>query len=367
MKKKVLFIMHMPPPVHGAAMMGQYIHDSEIINRDFECRYINPSASRVVAEVGKVSIRKIFFLVSHIMSVVYTIITFRPDLCYYTPTSSGWGVFRDMMMILLLKLFKRKIILHLHNKGVSECSGNMLYNFAYKRMFSGVKVILLAKELYPDVDKYVSKKNLYICPNGIPSSNHQYKKRNSIHNPYTFLFLSNMIETKGVLDVIRACGMLKKHGLIFKCNFVGRWSTVTAERFNQVADQNDVSMQVEYKGPKYGNEKTEELKYADALVFPTYYPGETFGLVLLEAMEYGLPCISSIVGGIPTVVDNGVTGFLIEPMEVEKLADKMKWLIQNPEIGMDMGDMGHKRFEEKFTLQIFEQNLASILSDACKC
>ena len=147
MKKKVLFIMHMPPPVHGAAMMGQYIHDSEIINRDFECRYINPSASRVVAEVGKVSIRKIFFLVSHIVSVVYTIITFRPDLCYYTPTSSGWGVFRDMMMILLLKLFKRKIILHLHNKGVSECSGNMLYDFAYKRIFSCVKVILLAKEL----------------------------------------------------------------------------------------------------------------------------------------------------------------------------------------------------------------------------
>ena len=166
--------------------------------------------------------------------------------------------------------------------------------------------------------------------------------------------------------MIKACGLLRKQGVNFKCNFVGRWSTVTPELFKQVVDENDVSLQVEYRGPKYGDEKIEELKCADALVFPTYYPGETFGLVLLEAMEYGLPCISTNVGGIPTVVDNGVTGFLIEPMEVEKLADKMKWLINNPEKGMAMGDMGRKRFEEKFTLQTFEQNLAAILSDTCK-
>ena len=364
--KRILFIMHTPPPVHGAAMMGQYIQDSEVINRTFKCKYINPSASKVVAEVGKVSIRKILFLVSHIVSVVYTIITFRPHLCYYTATSSGWGIYRDMLVISLMKIFGRKIILHLHNKGVKDYSGSKASRFAYKRMFSGVKVILLANELYPDVEKYVPLKDLYICPNGMPLTNRQYKRRNSTHEPYTFLFLSNMIETKGVLDVIKACGLLRKQGVNLKCNFVGRWSTVTPELFKQVVDENDVSLQVEYRGPKYGDEKIEELKCADALVFPTYYPGETFGLVLLEAMEYGLPCISTNVGGIPTVVDNGVTGFLIEPMEVEKLADKMKWLINNPEKGMAMGDMGRKRFEEKFTLQTFEQNLAAILSDTCK-
>lgn len=41
MKSKILFIMHMPPPVHGAAMMGKYIHDSKLINDKFECHYIN--------------------------------------------------------------------------------------------------------------------------------------------------------------------------------------------------------------------------------------------------------------------------------------------------------------------------------------
>ena len=41
MKPKILFVMYMPPPVHGAAMVGQYIHDSKLINREFDCHYIN--------------------------------------------------------------------------------------------------------------------------------------------------------------------------------------------------------------------------------------------------------------------------------------------------------------------------------------
>lgn len=53
--------MHMPPPVHGAAMMGKYIHDSKLINETFECRYINPSASSNIKEVGKLNIGKFFF------------------------------------------------------------------------------------------------------------------------------------------------------------------------------------------------------------------------------------------------------------------------------------------------------------------
>lgn len=53
--------MHMPPPVHGAAMVGQWIHDSKLINKTFECHYINPSASSNITEVGKISLKKNYF------------------------------------------------------------------------------------------------------------------------------------------------------------------------------------------------------------------------------------------------------------------------------------------------------------------
>lgn len=51
--------MHMPPPVHGAAMVGQYIHDSKLINREFDCHYINLTTAKNLQDIGKVGVRKL--------------------------------------------------------------------------------------------------------------------------------------------------------------------------------------------------------------------------------------------------------------------------------------------------------------------
>ena len=99
---------------------------------------------------------------------------------------------------------------------------------------------------------------------------------------------------------------------------------------------------VNYLGAKYGEDKVEELKNADALVFPSYYLGETFGLVLLEAMEYGMPCISTYEGGIPSVINDGETGFLVQSKDTKALADKMLWLIEHQEEGLLMGKKGRR-------------------------
>ena len=59
MKPKILFILHLPPPVHGSSMVGQYIKDSKIINTSFVAQYINLSTSKTVDEIGKYPILKI--------------------------------------------------------------------------------------------------------------------------------------------------------------------------------------------------------------------------------------------------------------------------------------------------------------------
>jgi len=52
MKPKILFIMHMPPPVHGAAMVGQFIHDSESIKQSFDCHYVNMAVATRLEDIG---------------------------------------------------------------------------------------------------------------------------------------------------------------------------------------------------------------------------------------------------------------------------------------------------------------------------
>ena len=58
-----LFILHLPPPVHGAAMVGKYIHDSELINSEYDCHYINLAIASSLEDIGKVGIKKLWHFI----------------------------------------------------------------------------------------------------------------------------------------------------------------------------------------------------------------------------------------------------------------------------------------------------------------
>lgn len=116
-----------------------------------------------------------------------------------------------------------------------------------------------------------------------------------------------------------------------------------------------------YWGRRYGAEKNVFWQDADIFVFPTFYDNETFGLVNLEAMEYALPVISTNEGGIPDIVVNGQTGYTVDKNNPEALADALERLFRNPELGVQMGKIGRKRFEEMFTEETFERNIRECL------
>jgi hypothetical protein len=70
-EKKVLFILHTPPPIHGSSMIGQFIKDSDLINNSFNTQYINLGTSKSIDEIGKKPIRKIFSYLSIIYKTLY--------------------------------------------------------------------------------------------------------------------------------------------------------------------------------------------------------------------------------------------------------------------------------------------------------
>lgn len=69
MKPSILFILHMPPPVHGAAMMGKYIHDSKMINEAFDCHYINLATAKDIKDIGKVGLKKLISFLEMLKSI----------------------------------------------------------------------------------------------------------------------------------------------------------------------------------------------------------------------------------------------------------------------------------------------------------
>lgn len=363
--KKVLFILNLPPPIHGAAIMGDLIKNSTLIKQNINPQFINLTTSQTLSEIGKHSIFKTWTIIKLYLNVFKTLASKRFGLCYLTINSKGNGYFKDYIIVILLKLFNCKIIYHYHNKGVSEKENKWLENILYKFQFKNTKVILLSPLLYHDVEKYVSKENVFICPNGIQKIPEidikrlqQIRKKKEIP---TILFLSNMMKDKGVYTLLEASRHLANNGVRFKVQFIGEWKDIHPEDFHEFILENGLQECIFYEGVKYNNEKNEYFENADIFVLPTF--NEAFPLVNLEAMQFGLPVIASGVGGIPDIILDNETGFIIEKNDYKILSDKIQYLLENPELCQKMGEAGRNRFCNKFSLDHFEANFDKIIKN----
>jgi hypothetical protein len=138
-------------------------------------------------------------------------------LCYLAITCHGGGFLKDAPFVLLCKLFRRKIVIHQHNKGMAQDTNRWPYRWLLPLVYNNTKVILLSERLYPDIEKIVPRENVVICPNGIRRWLRIQKKNN---DKPRLLFLSNLIESKGVLVLLDALELLN-NGTALPCDFVG--------------------------------------------------------------------------------------------------------------------------------------------------
>lgn len=355
-------MLHLPPPVHGSTMVGELIKESDLLRDAFHGRYINLTLSEKVNESGEISLKKL---------VRYAIVWFhlfgkllhrKPDLCYYALTTTGSGFYKDVLLIVMLRLFGVKIVYHIHNRGIIDAGKNRINNLLYRFVFKHSRVILLSSHLYYDLKKYVPSEMVEICPNGIRD---YYPKTTSLipsgNKPFTILFLSNLMKEKGVFVLVDACSILNEIGYAFQCEFVGGEGDISEPELERYIYDRKLSDKVKYLGKRYGELKEMSFEQADVFVLPSRC--DCFPLVVLEAMQHGLPVITAHEGGMPDMVDNGVTGFMISPYDnADALAKKLEFFILNPASKLEMGANGRVRYEQLFTLSIFERRMYNILS-----
>ena len=326
--------------------------------------------ARNLKDVERGGIRKLFDLISLLQRLKKKIKKFAPDLVYITPNAAGGAFYKDFVVVQYVKYCLKKyspkaqIIVHYHNKGVASRQCMIFDNILYKKFFKELKVILLANVLYKDVEKYVAKEDVFICPNGIPESLPKEPVAERHNETPKILFLSNLIISKGVIVLLDALKILKERSVRFTCDFVGgETDELKAAQFAEEVKRRGLDDNAFYVGSKYGKEKQEVLKNADIFAFPTFYCNEAFPLVILEAMEYKLPVISTNEGGITEMIENGVNGLICERQNAQSLAEALKKLLLNKNLRIQYGENGYKKFKLKYTLHSFELNLVSVLKD----
>lgn len=360
----ILFVIPLPPPVHGSTVMCQYIKDSKLINDEFNCDYVNLSASRNMEEVHAFKFIKIWRFIYAYLDVYFKLLTRRYELCYVA-LAFHKSLLKDAPFVLLCKLFRRRVVIHLHGKGASQDAKSTFYRWLLKATFKNTKVILLSWRLYPEVEQFVKREDVSICPNGIPTVNYEYKERN---NPVPrLLFLSNLIVSKGVLVLLDALKILKDKGYYFACDFVGgETNEIDAKRFSEEVEKRELNRLTVYHGKKYGDEKEQMFDRAEIFVFPTFYNNECFPLVILEAMQHGQPVVTTDEGAIPDEVKDGENGLISKRQDAKSLAKCIGQLLNDPDLRVRMGEDGYKKFHQYFTIDAFESNMKNLLVKYCK-
>jgi glycosyltransferase involved in cell wall biosynthesis len=194
-----------------------------------------------------------------------------------------------------------------------------------------------------------------VIPYGVglsPKATEREREPLAISPPGDFavLFVGRLVERKGVHVLLRAAALLSG-SVPLKVLIVG--DGPERERLEKLAGELGLEGNVDFKGRISTEELESCYRSAQVFVLPAVVDrrGDTEGLgvVLLEAMSYGIPVVASRTGGITDIVEDGANGLLVEPADAAALAAALERLARDPALASRLGATGRLTVESRFS------------------
>lgn len=249
----------------------------------------------------------------------------------------------------LAKIWGKKTVIHLH------CGSQIdeIWSPRYKTMFEQCDCgILLSEGLKQNIEEHIGKsEKLKVVYNPCPITTitTQYEKKNQI------LFSGTLYEGKGYKDLIRAFAKIADKNKDWKVVLAGNGEV---EQARVLANELEIENQVELQGWVSGDSKDKAFKQASVLCLPSYAEG--FPMAVLDAWAYGLPVITTPVGGIPDVAVDGENMLLFNPGDIDTLADKLDLIMSDELLRDKLSSSSVKMASEKFNLKTITEQVGEI-------
>jgi len=172
------------------------------------------------------------------------------------------------------------------------------------------------------------------------------------------LFLSAITRNKGIFEALEAFHLLKKKipELIFHVAGDGNAMSDVDKKINK----NEIKG-VNILGYVKGDQKTDVYKNAGIFLFPSYHEG--MPNAVLEAMAFGLPVITTRVGGLPDFFEDGKMGLFLDNHNPEHIAEKIEYLLERPELIKKMSEYNYRYAKERFYASKVAKRLEKIIND----
>ncbi len=172
--------------------------------------------------------------------------------------------------------------------------------------------------------------------------------------------LGRLSHEKGTHVLLEAIAMIKDRAPKFRVEIYGYGPD--EERLTKMATELNLSEQVQFKG--FRDDPENVYPTLDFLVLPSLSEGHP--VVILEAWKQGVPVVATRAGGIPEVIDDGVSGLLTDIDDPQGLADIILKGLENPEMMRAFGKRGFELVKTKYNYQNQAERLAEIYRDVLK-
>lgn len=357
---RVLVVGQTPPPFGGQAMMVEALLQGRY--RQVDLHHVRLRYSDDMDSVGKFAFRKVFVLFTTILEVWAARFRHRTPVLYYPPSGPNMvPVLRDIIFLCAVRPFFKWTVFHYHAGGVSGFAAQLpwlvqpFFRLAYQRADLAIRTA----PQNPEDGRLLKARRDRVVPNGIPDMRGTVVEKVAAPGaPLVILFTGVLIPSKGVRVLLEAFRQVEAQVPDVKLQLMGRWGDAAFQEECEAFLRNHGLVQkVEFLGVMRGQSKLEQFAGCDIFCFPSHFEAESFGLVLLEAMQFAKPVVSTRWRGIPSVVQNGGNGFLVPVEDPAALAEKVLALVRDGALRGRMGEEGRRIFAANFTLERFRQNM----------
>jgi len=183
------------------------------------------------------------------------------------------------------------------------------------------------------------------------------------NEPTRIGIIGQVAPNKGHDCLVAAVGLLQKQGVNLTVRTFGSGDPEYTAQLKQKIQDAGLAGIWEWMG--YERDKAKIFGAVDICVVPSCF-GDPFPTVAMEAGVYGLPVVASRVGGLPEIIEEGVTGWLFDQNVPEELAERIARLMQNPEQARQMGLAGRERVFQHFTVEKMVSEFEALFSELTK-
>lgn len=279
-------------------------------------------------------------MISQVPTIRRLIKTFKPDLVHaHYASSCGFVASLLGFSPLILSTWGDDVMVFPHR--------SPLHRWIVARAIGKADYVTATSPVLRDHTRKIMKdqKQVEVVPFGVDLEQFQYLDRSS-HSGVHIGAVRWLTPKYGFDYLIRAFARLASKHDNLHLTIIGR-GPMRGE-LESLVDKLNLGDKITFTGEVSQSQVVEYFRKFDIVAMPSTSEGETFGVAAVEAMATGLPVVASRIGGLPDVVQDGETGRLVTPANVDELAAGLEFYVVNEELRREHGANGRKRVEALF-------------------